>query len=43
MRADIVLDKIDLACADRVRAKPTVNDSGFITYIKKLFLQFMVG
>ena len=26
------LDKIDLDCAENVRAKPTVNNSGFITY-----------
>ena len=26
------LDKIDLDCAENVGAKPTVNNSGFVTY-----------
>ena len=26
------MDKIDLECAETVKAKPTVNDSGFIAY-----------
>ena len=32
LRPTISLDKVDLECAETVKAKPTGNDSGFITY-----------
>ena len=32
LRSAIALDKIDLECAENVKAKPTGNDSGFIAY-----------
>ena len=32
LRSAIPLDKVDLECAETVKAKPTGNDSGFVTY-----------
>ena len=32
LRSEITLDKVDLDYSETVKARPTVNDSGFITY-----------
>ena len=32
MRSKVALGKIDLGCEENVKAKPTVNYSGYITY-----------
>ena len=32
LSSEITQDKIDLDCAETVKAKPTVNGSGYITY-----------
>ena len=32
LRSAISLDKVEFECAETVKAKPTRNDSGFITY-----------
>ena len=32
LRSEITLDNVDIDCAETVKAKPTGNDSGFITY-----------
>ena len=37
MSSDIALDKVDLVCAETVKAKPTVNDSGVITYSNTIY------
>ena len=31
MHTYIALDKVELACTDIVRSKPTINDTGFVT------------
>ena len=38
LRSAIVLDKVDQVCEETVRAKPTGNDSGFITYSKNIYI-----
>ena len=38
MRSSITLDKEDLVCIETVKAKPTVNDSGFITYSTTIYI-----
>ena len=38
MCSAIALDKVDLVCAETVEAKPTGNDSGFITYSNKIYV-----
>ena len=37
MSSEIVLDKVDLVCAETVRDKATLNDSGFITYSRTIY------
>ena len=37
MCSDTALDKVDLLCAETVKAKPTGNYSGLITNKKKYF------
>ena len=38
MRSAITLDKVDLLCADIVKAKPTGNDHGLIRYLDTVYL-----
>ena len=33
----LALDKVDLVCAETIKAKPTVNNSGFITYSNQIY------
>ena len=37
LRSEISLDKVDLSCAETVKAKPTGNYSGFIIYSKTIY------
>ena len=37
MYSDILLYKVDLVCAESVKAKPTINYSGLITYPNTIF------
>ena len=41
MRSTIALDKLDLVCAETIKAKPDENYSVFITYSEKLFSYFI--
>ena len=38
MCSDISLYKVDLVYDELVKAKPTVNDSGFITYSTTIYI-----
>ena len=33
MRSEISFDKVDLECAETVKSRTRINDSGFITYL----------
>ena len=37
MRSTIVLNKVDLVCVKTVKAKPTGNNSGLITYSNTIY------
>ena len=41
MRSTIALDKLDLVCAETIKAKPDGNYSVFITYSERLFSDFI--
>ena len=38
LRSSITLDKADLVCSETLKDKPTINDSGLITYSNQSIL-----
>ena len=38
----IALYKLDLVCAETFKYKPTINDSGFITYSSTIYLWYIL-